>query len=386
MKRNRLFYYAAALLMSSGLLFSSCSDDDDKIPTPPEENKPDKEDETEQRRTTDEQFYANIFAHDILEYYYYWNEQITKDLVKLDPMTNTNPIKTVSEIKYHTFQNAERKDIDKWTMLTDNMAQFESGVAGVSTTFGYQPITYRMREGSNECISAIAFVYKDTPADKAGLKRGDLIYRVNGQPLTTENFKELFSSNTVTISIATLKQTPEGEFVITPTGKDVNMTAVNMYEDPVLLDSIYQINDKKVGYLAYSSFDLTSIPKLIEISKKFKAEGVSELILDLRYNGGGYVITENAMASMYAPQDVVDAGKIFEIEKYNKQLTQELNKEGETGKTPFHTEIRFKDNAGNTHAYSTKGANIGLNKIYGLISKNSASASEALLSGLMGAV
>ena len=76
------------------------------------------------------------------------------------------------------------------------------------------------------------------------------------------------------------------------------MNAVEMYEDPILCDSIYDINGKKVGYLAYSSFDLASIPQLVEISKKFKAEGVKELILDLRYNGGGYVITESAMASM----------------------------------------------------------------------------------------
>ena len=58
--------------------------------------------------------------------------------------------------------------------------------------------------------------------------------------------------------------------------------AVEMYEDPILCDSIYDINGKKVGYLAYSSFDLASIPQLVEISKKFKAEGVKELILDLR--------------------------------------------------------------------------------------------------------
>ena len=48
----------------------------------------------------------------------------------------------------------------------------------------------------------------------------------------------------------------------------------------------------------------TQLPELylglVEISKKFKSEGVQELILDLRYNGGGYVITENAMGSMYA--------------------------------------------------------------------------------------
>ena len=193
MKRNKWLYGAAALLLSGGLLFTSCSDDDEKIPTPPEQNKPDKGDGNK-RKTTDEQYYANNFAHDILSVYYYWNEQIAGDLKKLDPNTNTDPIKTVSEIKYHTFQNSERKDIDKWTMLTDNMKQFESEVGGEYVTYGYQPFTYLIRKGGKECISAIAYVYKNSPAAKAGLKRGDLIYKINGQPLTTDNFTELFYS------------------------------------------------------------------------------------------------------------------------------------------------------------------------------------------------
>lgn len=382
MKRSKLFYYAAALCMSSGLLFTSCSDDDNKVPTRPEENKPDKGDndkDENKRVTTDEQYYANNFAYDILDYYYYWNEEIASDLKKLDPNKNTDPIETVSEIKYHQGGKA----IDKWTMLTDDMKKFQSGVAGVSTTYGYQPITYRMREGSNECISAIAYVYKNSPAAKAGLKRGDLIYQINGKQLTTENFRDLFNTSSITVSLAALKMGPNGQGTLSPTGKEVTMQAVEMYEDPILLDSIYEVNGKKVGYLAYASFDLASIPNLIEVSKKFKKEGVKELILDFRYNGGGYVITESAMASMYAPQSAVEAGEIFEIEKYNKQLTKEMEEQGESSKTPFKTEFNFKDQSGQAHSYSTKDANIGIEKVYGLITQNSASASEALLSGLM---
>ena len=358
------------------MLFNGCSDDDDKLPTPPTpETKPGQEDE---RVTTDEIFYANMFAHDILNVYYYWNEQIAPDLIKLDPETNTDPIKTVDEIKYHEGD----VEVDRWTMLTDDMSQFESGVAGVSTTYGYQPITYRLSKEGKECISAIAFVYKNSPAAKAGLKRGDLIYKINGQPLTTDNFTDLFYTSDITISLAKL-QIVNGKGSIVPTGKDISLNAVEMYEDPVLLDSIYEVNGKKVGYLAYSSFDLTSIPKLIDVSKKFKAEGVKELILDFRYNGGGYVITENTMASMYAPQSAVDAEEIFEIEKYNKIITAENKKDGYSGETPFTTEYKFKDPNGKIVSYSTKDANIGIEKVYGLITGNSASASEALLSGLM---
>lgn len=135
-----------------------------------------------------------------------------------------------------------------------------------------------------------------------------------------------------------------------------------------------------MGYLAYASFDLIAIPELVEIGKKFKSENISELILDLRYNGGGYVITENVLASMFAPQADVEAKKIFEKETYNDYLTEIYRQEGISLETRFTTEYNYDDI--NLHI-STKDANIGLKKIYGIISSGTASASEALLSGLM---
>ena len=153
-----------------------------------------------------------------------------------------------------------------------------------------------------------------------------------------------------------------------------------MYENPILCDTVYEFNGKKVGYLAYTSFDLISIPELIEVGKKFKSEGIKELVLDLRYNGGGYVITESVLASMFAPKANVDAGDIFEKEEYNDILTEIYREAGISLETPFMTEYDYDEI--DLHV-STKDANIGLERIYGLISPNTASASEALLSGLM---
>lgn len=191
-------------------------------------------------------------------------------------------------------------------MLTNNMDEFTSSVGGVSTTYGYTPMVYKYSNSDNECFAAICFVYENSPAAKAGLKRGDLIYAINGNTLTTDNFTDLYYTSSIELSLAKL----DGNTVV-PTGKKVKMNAVEMYENPIICDSIYEFNGKKVGYLAYTSFDLNSIPQLIEISKKFKAEGIKELILDLRYNGGGYVITESAMASMYAPQAAVTNKEIL---------------------------------------------------------------------------
>lgn len=114
MKSRFIFLFFLGMYLQ--LLFS-CSDENSLIT----------EDE---RLTTDEQYHANIFASDVLNIYYYWNEEIAADIAKLDPETNTDPIATVNEIRYHEGESY----IDKWTMLTDNMSSIENAIQGVDTS------------------------------------------------------------------------------------------------------------------------------------------------------------------------------------------------------------------------------------------------------------
>lgn len=358
MDLNRLKLTLSCLIIS-GYVITGCTKEEGNS-----DNSGDKSKITEETR------YANRFAREALEIYYYWNEEISKDLNQLDPEKNSDPIATVEKIRYHDGTN----EIDKWTMLTDNMDEFTSSVEGVTTTYGYTPKVYLLSENSNKVIAAVAFVSENSPAEKAGIKRGDLIYKIDGKTLTTENYLDLFYSSQIKLSMAKL----DG-YTITPT-TELSLEAVKMYENPILCDSVYNLDGKKVGYLAYSSFDLKSIPELINICKEFKNEGIKELILDLRYNGGGYVITENVLASMFAPQVNVTNKDVFEKEDYNEFFTKYYEQEGISTITRFQTEYNYEDMDLNV---STKDANIGLEKIYGIITGNSASASEALLSGLM---
>lgn len=358
MDLNRLKLTLSCLIIS-GYVITGCTKEEGNS-----DNSGDKSKITEETR------YANRFAREALEIYYYWNEEISKDLNQLDPEKNSDPIATVEKIRYHDGTD----EIDKWTMLTDNMDEFTSSVEGVTTTYGYTPKVYLLSENSNEVIAAVAFVSENSPAEKAGIKRGDLIYKIDGKTLTTENYLDLFYSSQIKLSMAKLVGN-----TITPT-TELSLEAAKMYENSILCDSVYNLDGKKVGYLAYSSFDLKSIPKLINICKEFKNEGIKELILDLRYNGGGYVITENVLASMFAPQVNVTNKDVFEKEDYNEFFTKYYEQEGISTITRFQTEYNYEDMDLNV---STKDANIGLEKIYGIITGNSASASEALLSGLM---
>lgn len=348
------------LLFIGSCLWVSCTDEEQSNDNP-------------QETISNETYYANMLGKDIMSELYYWNQEIASDLMQWNITTTEDPIGTVDRIRYHEGD----KYIDKWTMMTNDMDSFTSSVGGVSTTFGWNLTVYLISENSNECIGVVNYVSAGSPAEKAGLKRGDVLWSINGKSITTDNYLDLYYASSLTASLAYIDW-ENGS--IGDSGKEVELTAVTMYENPILCDTVYEFNGKKVGYLAYTSFDLISIPELIEIGKKFKSEGIKELVLDLRYNGGGYVITESVLASMFAPKANVDAGDIFEKEEYNNILTEVYREAGISLETPFMTEYDYDEI--DLHV-STKDANIGLERIYGLISPNTASASEALLSGLM---
>lgn len=160
------------------------------------------------------------------------------------------------------------------------------------------------------------------------------------------------------------------------------MTAVSMYEDPILLTKVFDCGGKKVGYLAYTSFTFESSLGLYEACKEFKKEGITELILDLRYNGGGYVFTEEVLASMLAPEAEVKNKSVFETEVWNDDYMAYYKENNVDLNTYFRTVFSQKHND-KMYNFNTSDANIGINKIYAVVTESSASASEAILVGLM---
>ena len=318
---------------------------------------------------TDPNFYAGFFAYNVMNDVYLWKEEISASLKTWK--VNEDPIEKVNQLRY---KDASGKEVDKWTMLTNDYESFTSSVSGVTTTYGYDFQLYYKDDTKKALVAVITYTYPDSPARNAGLKRGDAIFTVNGKEITVDNYADL------------LLYSSAADFEILNDKRDgfdkLSMTAVNMYLNPVLVSKIFESDGKKVGYLVYTSFTLESCAELIEVCKNFKKEGVKELILDLRYNGGGYVITENLLASMLAPAEVVKNKEVFETEIWNKDYMDYYAKQGKDLKTRFQTTFKFTDLEGKKHDYSTADANIGLDRIIALVTRNTASASESVLVGL----
>jgi len=339
--------------------FSSCSDDE---PVSGRTNT----DQTEKVVISTEIKNATVFAKDVANDVYLWIDEIGDKINRLNSDTCTDPVSTWASIRYNNDPYQ-----DKWSILLDDFEAFNSSVEGIETTYGWDVSFYYVDSSQTNVCFVVNFVYPNSPAANAGIQRGDVILTYNGKAITKSNLESAYYSASGTWGfghgVATVQQTAD-------------LSAIKMYLDPIICTKIFDINGKKIGYLHYASFDLASIPNLIEISKQFKAQSVTELILDLRYNGGGYVVTEEAMAAMYAPWDNVTAKDVFQTEVWNSSYMNyyKQNNLEEDLKSRFSTACEIDD-----VSYDLTDANIGLNKIYAIITEGSASASESLLVGLM---
>ena len=311
--------------------------------------------------TRAERKYVNTFAWNVMNTYYLWRDEISEALEKWELWEE--PIQKVADIRY---KDVSGKDIDRWTMLTDDFSSFQGGVSGHTRTLGMDFVLYYADKAHTRICAVVTFTYAGSPAAQAGLRRGDIILAVDGKEMTPDNYQQvvrdgIFGGGTVKLGLSD--------------GKAVSVTAVDMYENPIQEVRILEDeHGKKIGYLHYTSFTLDSCGELSDVFRDFVQEGIDDLVLDLRYNGGGYVITEEVLASMLAPKKEVEAESVFSTQVYNSTLAKELEEEP----SRFATKFSFRNN-GEVQTVTTTGANPDLPRLFVLVTGSSASASESLV-------
>ena len=328
-------------------------------------HKPETDDQQLDEKTLQERYYVNMFGFNIMNSYYLWKDEIAAALKEW--RTDAEPLQKIRDIRY---KNEVGEDIDKWTVMTDDFESFTGSVSGVYRTTGLDFQLYYADQTKKKVVGVVTFVYRDSPASRAGLVRGDVFTKVNGQEMTADNYSALVN---------------EGLFGSEPCkldfhdGESVTLTPVVMTEDAVNVVKTVDYMGHKVGYLHYTSFTLVSIPGLMQAFGDFKEAGVDELVLDLRYNGGGYVTTCNVLASMIAPLEAVNAGSVFSREMYNSVLTEAWGDEPECFQADFGS-IGLGD--GTTVSCPAADFNPDLPRLYVLVGSGTASASESLICGL----
>ena len=325
-------------------------------------------------------YYAGNFAYDLMDTYYLWKKEIKSQMLVWGNNIEVDPIAKIANIRYK--DPKDYKYDDRWTQATDDYKTFMGEVTGITTTYGYDFYDFaRDKENTDRALATVRYVYPNSPASEAGLKRGDVIVKVNGKdiPIIWQG-----TSGSLDVDFIYDQMVYSSNCTLTlKDGSKVSMTAREMVENPVIMYRILDNGEKKIGYLHYTSFTAESCAPLIEACQYFKSEGIKELVLDLRYNGGGAVVAEEVLISMLAPRADVEAGEIFEKEIYNadygKYLAEEAEKQGlEAGVSRFSFQHDFRFDGKDYH-FNTEDANIGLEKIYCIVTGDSASASEALI-------
>lgn len=340
------------LFLALSLVISGCVKQ-----APDEYRRLDEETRTQRR-------YVNQFAWNTMDTFYLWRDEIAPAMSAWKNWEE--PIGKVAEIRY---KDGDGRDIDRWTMLTDDMDAVQGGVSGHIRTLGMDFQSYFTDRTHTRICAVVTFTYAGSPAAKAGLRRGDVILTIDGREMTPDNYQRLIREGL--LGGGTVRLGLSGE-------RSVTLTAVDMYEDPVHTACVLETaGGRKVGYLHYAAFTLDSCEDLVDAFDSFVAAGIDDLVLDLRYNGGGFVMTENVLASMLAPVSVVEAENVLSRMVYNAKLTKELT----DGVTRFQTIFTFRVDE-KLHVVTTAGSNPDLPRLFVLTSGSSASASEALICGL----
>ncbi|UFH52334.1 S41 family peptidase [Spirosoma sp. KNUC1025] len=309
---------------------------------------------------------VNDWILENMQQLYYWNDKIP-----------ANPDKTLTPDKFfdsilNKYDATTNPTGDRFSWIED-AATLTAGLSGQSVTTGMEYNLYLRASGSTDVIAQVLYVLPNSPAQLAGVKRGDIISKVNGQTLNTTNYADLLYSGgtSFTFGLAAVSGTS-----LVDTDKTISVTATTIQENPVFLDSVYTVGSKKVGYLVYNQF----VPgangsnageydaQVDAVFSNFKAQGVNELVLDLRYNPGGYTSSSANLASLIGKG--ISSSKLYFREEWNSTITPELQKE--------YGSSFFIQN------FLDKSQNIGTNlsRVIVLTTDHTASASELIINGL----
>ena len=167
--------------------------------------------------------------------------------------------------------------------------------------------------------------------------------------------------------------------------RTVMLTPQEITTDPVQGDKIIESNGRKIGYMVFNDHIATAEQELMDVIDYFNDNGpIDDLILDVRYNGGGYLALASELAYMIA-DPVLTANQTFELIQFNDKHP---NTNPVTGRpivaTPFYDTTLGPPFNGNNGVSGFPLPNLGLSRVFVITGSGTCSASEAIMNSLRG--
>ena len=230
--------------------------------------------------------------------------------------------------------------------------------AGEDVGYGYKLVNQNNK-------LRVTYVQPNSPADQQQIKRGTEIVGLNGVPIAQVSYDNqiaaLYPNSSQTITRFEIKD------VGSSSTRNVQMQATTITTKPVLQNKIITTpTNRRLGYIVFTDHIATASEPLINSLREFKQQGIDDLVLDLRYNGGGYIYIANEVASMIAGTKAI--GRVFEQLQYNDKHPDW------TAQSKFL--FTNKSRAGQDLPQ------LNLTRVFILTSSRTCSASETIINGL----
>ncbi len=260
---------------------------------------------------------------------------------------------------------AEGESIDRFSVLFSDYTILEGILSGTTKNNGVEIGLYYKDATQTTVFGIVRYILPNSDASNKNIRRGDVFYGVNGESLSVSNYRNLLGNDSYTLNMANYDN---GN--ITPNGQSVALTKTVLSENPVLINSVINSGTHKIGYLVYNGFYPNFESQLNDAFGQLKAQGITELVLDLRYNSGGSIATATRLASMITGQF---NNQVFAKEQWNAKLEDYFS-----ANNP-QTLLNLFTNSINTNATINS---LNLSKLYVLTTISTASASELVINGL----
>lgn len=222
-------------------------------------------------------------------------------------------------------------------------------------TFGFEGTMVRAENGSYGI--RVLYTQENSPAEEVGLKRGDLIIAANNKKINSSDLFYITSPKEA--YLFTMGKLNERGF---DTLQTVQMPSPRIVENKNIYKSdIMEIAGKRVAYIMYNEFGNNDTENLKQLFKDIAGQSVDDIILDLRYNPGGYVNIAQLVSTNLAPQEAI--GNVFLKMTHNDKINQ--------------TDIlNFEQ------SLLANGSPVNYKNLYVITSSNTASASEIVINCL----